>query len=187
MFHASYLEIILNFNCTAALVILDIFGLFCCNPGLMARFPYMAYISFYFSLSFTEAIFWGSIFTLLPGMITHGLSVISKIQLQHVSLIFLWHWVFTTTKVNAHFLYHLSDKYSGSQCHLIWEESHGRVLSRSYLLSWARFASLIKSISIEDWHLFLLGLIFAVSFHKCFLWTKALKSLDFGLDAILPY
>lgn len=72
-----------------------------------------------------------NIHTVSPGMITHSLPVISKIQLQHVSLIFLWHWFFTTTEVDAHFLYHLSDKYLGSQCHLIQEEGLGRILSQS--------------------------------------------------------
>lgn len=85
----------------------------------MARFPYTTSIFLFVTFVYRSSILGMNIHTVWPSMITYGLSVISKIQLQHVFLIFSSHQVFTNTKVNAYFLYHLSDKYSGSQCHLI--------------------------------------------------------------------
>jgi len=84
MFHASYSESIINCNCTAALVILDRFGLFCCKISL-----YNFYQFIFRTLVYRSNTLGINIHTVLPGMITHNLSVVSKIQLQHVSLVIL--------------------------------------------------------------------------------------------------
>lgn len=90
MFHANYLEFIINLNCTAPLVILDkIWSILLQSWSSDKISLYDLYQFSLLTFVYRSSILGINIHTVLPGTMTHCLSVISKIQPQHVPLIFL--------------------------------------------------------------------------------------------------
>lgn len=122
----------------------------------------MTSINFHFSLLFTEAPLWRSIF---------------RVYYQVGSfMVCQWYLKFSCSMCPVLF-YGVTFFYHGGQCSFsvsfIWQVFGATMSSKMGRRSWqdlvyqlsiklARFASLVKSISIEDWHLFTPGLIFSV-------------------------